>query len=46
VTAELMAGWHALSGHFSFQERFFVAKLPSHSQAAENVAMTVLVASR
>ncbi|MDH1293850.1 hypothetical protein N5C43_21670 [Comamonas terrigena] len=46
-TAELMAGWrYVLSGHFPFQERFFDATLPPHSQAAENAAMAVLVASR
>lgn len=30
----------------SFQEQFFDAKLPPHSQAAENAAMAVLVARR
>jgi hypothetical protein len=41
-----MAGRYALSGHFSFQERFFVAEPPSHSRAAKNAAMAVLVAFR
>ena len=36
MTAELMAGRHALSGHFfAHQERFFAVKLPQHSQAAK-----------
>jgi hypothetical protein len=42
----LVAVWHALSGHFSFQERFFLSPSYHHNQAAENVAMAVLVASR
>lgn len=43
--AELMAGRHALSGHFSFQERFFCRQaMCPYSQAAENAAMAVLVA--
>lgn len=45
-TAELMAGWHVLSGHFPFQEQFFVAKLPSIAKLQKNAAMAVLVARR
>lgn len=39
-----MAGWHALSGHFSFQERFFALKLRPYGQVAENATMSASVA--